>query len=497
MPGGNRRTLLIGLFVLAFAFAEGTGNDWIGIALIDGYGTSAAVGTLGFAAFLAAMTAGRWFGPRSLDRYGSGDRHPGADGDLSGGCAVVCFWDLRRGRIHRRRALGVGLALGFPVGMSAGADEAAMAAPRVSVIASIGYCAFLAGPPLIGFLGDHFTVLRAVLAVAVLLAVAIMITGAVRPPVGTSASARHRPPLTASDPRLACRRGAWEIEIIRTNGRAIGVQRRPDGSIIQASSACLLAAHQAHCVSQSLSHGCSWTSTERILAVYALIGRVEIKPGHEDETLNMLRDGGVSMLRAHGGVNRRVLGSPGRSGFRTASSSTPSGSLTLRPTLEAPRRHFSRYAKCPTLPRRSSVWTCARWWARADLGQGRASKVTGGAIVRRRTPPLCPHIASMHDHPHVMHQEQRSRLAQQSHPPLATRRSEVRVPLVPLLAETVSQVRSTIGRSRLRRRPMTRHSARRTGRGRPRGRSGSARPAPGTRSSASTRANSWFSAASS
>jgi MFS family permease len=62
-----------------------------------------------------------------------------------------------------------------------------MAAPRVSVIASIGYCAFLAGPPLIGFLGDHFTVLRAVLAVAVLLAVAIMITGAVRPPVGTSA----------------------------------------------------------------------------------------------------------------------------------------------------------------------------------------------------------------------------------------------------------------------------------------------------------------------
>jgi predicted MFS family arabinose efflux permease len=64
------RTLLIGLFVLAFAFAEGVGNDWISIALIDGYGTSATVGTLGFAVFLAAMTAGRWFGPRALDRYG-------------------------------------------------------------------------------------------------------------------------------------------------------------------------------------------------------------------------------------------------------------------------------------------------------------------------------------------------------------------------------------------------------------------------------------------
>ena len=53
-----------------FAFAEGTGNDWTSVALIDGYGTSAAVGTLGFATFLAAMTAGRWFGPRLLDRYG-------------------------------------------------------------------------------------------------------------------------------------------------------------------------------------------------------------------------------------------------------------------------------------------------------------------------------------------------------------------------------------------------------------------------------------------
>jgi cyanate permease len=72
--------------------------------------------------------------------------------------------------------------------MSAGSDEPAMAAPRVSVIASIGYCAFLAGPPLIGFLGDHFTVVRAVLAVAALLAMAIMITGAIRPPTVTSSN---------------------------------------------------------------------------------------------------------------------------------------------------------------------------------------------------------------------------------------------------------------------------------------------------------------------
>ena len=64
------RTLLIGVFVFAFAFAEGTGNDWIAVSLIDGYQASAAAGTVGFAVFLTAMTAGRWFGPNLLDRYG-------------------------------------------------------------------------------------------------------------------------------------------------------------------------------------------------------------------------------------------------------------------------------------------------------------------------------------------------------------------------------------------------------------------------------------------
>lgn len=175
------RTLLIGLFTLAFAFAEGTGNDWTSIALIDGYQTSDTVGTLGFASFLAAMTAGRWFGPGLLDRYG---RVPvvRAMAVLSVlGLLVFVFGGSTPVAFVGAIAWGLGLSLGFPVGMSAGADEPEMAASRVSVVASIGYCAFLGGPPLIGFLGESYTVLRALTAVAVLLAVSIMVAGVVRP----------------------------------------------------------------------------------------------------------------------------------------------------------------------------------------------------------------------------------------------------------------------------------------------------------------------------
>src|SRR6201999_2090824 len=64
------RTLLVGVFVLAFAFAEGAGNDWIGVALIEDYDAADAIGTLGLAAFLTAMTAVRWIGPGLLERHG-------------------------------------------------------------------------------------------------------------------------------------------------------------------------------------------------------------------------------------------------------------------------------------------------------------------------------------------------------------------------------------------------------------------------------------------
>jgi MFS family permease len=180
------RTLLIGIFVLAFAFAEGTGNDWIGLAVIDGYGAPAAVGTLAFAVFLAAMTLGRWFGPGVLDRHG----RVAVLRVLSvlGIAGVLLFvfapmtWLAFAGAV----LWGIGVSLGFPVGMSAGADEPQHAAGRVSVIASVGYCAFLAGPPVVGFLGDQLSVLRAVTAVAVLLGIAALITAVVAPPAAVS-----------------------------------------------------------------------------------------------------------------------------------------------------------------------------------------------------------------------------------------------------------------------------------------------------------------------
>jgi predicted MFS family arabinose efflux permease len=178
------RTVLIGVFVLAFAFAEGTGNDWISVSVIEDYRAPATVGALAFAVFLAAMTGGRWFGAGLIDRYGRVPVTRALAAVAVAGLALFIFGPALPAAFAGVLLWGGGTSLGFPTGMSAAADEPARAAPRVGVTASIGYCAFLGGPPLIGFLGDHIEIRYALVCVAVLLALAIAIAPVLRPPRG-------------------------------------------------------------------------------------------------------------------------------------------------------------------------------------------------------------------------------------------------------------------------------------------------------------------------
>ena len=188
------RTLLIGVLVLCFAFVEGTANDWLAIALVDGHGTSEAVGALGFAFFVAAMTAARTVGGTFLARYGRTTvlRLTALLSVvgllmvvLSSGILVVLLGAV---------LWGAGAALGFPVGMSAAADDERGAAVRVSVVSSIGYTAFLAGPPLVGLLAEpeRLGALQALLVVLVALLVG-------------AAVARSAAPLTDAEPAAALR----------------------------------------------------------------------------------------------------------------------------------------------------------------------------------------------------------------------------------------------------------------------------------------------------
>ncbi|MEV0809204.1 MFS transporter [Micromonospora sp. NPDC050200] len=178
------RTLLIGLLVLIMAFAEGSANDWLAVAFVDGYGTSEAVGAAVFGVFVTGMTIGRTVGTVALDRWG---RVPVLFATIllaAFGAAVAVLAGSGPVAVAGVALWGLGASLGFPVGMSAAADEENRAPARVSVVAVLGYTAFLAGPPLLGLLGDRVGTLHALLVVPVLLLPTLALVPVTRPPAG-------------------------------------------------------------------------------------------------------------------------------------------------------------------------------------------------------------------------------------------------------------------------------------------------------------------------
>ena len=175
------RTLAIGVLVFAFAFTEGTATDWIAVALVDGHGANETIGATAFGLFVGAMTLSRLMGVRLLDRFGRVVALRATTVLALTGVAIVLFGGSAPLALVGAVLWGAGVALGFPVGMSAAADDPELAAARVSVASSVGYTAFLAGPPLIGLLAEHAGILRALLVVTVALVLGLLASSASRP----------------------------------------------------------------------------------------------------------------------------------------------------------------------------------------------------------------------------------------------------------------------------------------------------------------------------
>ena len=165
---------------MAAAFTEGTANDWTAVALVDGYNTDSTTGVFGLATFLTFMTAGRIFGTKALDKFGRVTTLRVLFSAAVVGCLLVVFGGTQ-GAFIGAAIWGLGASLGFPVGMSAASDDPKRAARRISVVATLGYVAFLAGPPLIGFLGESVGILRALLAVGAVGTLAFLAVPAAKP----------------------------------------------------------------------------------------------------------------------------------------------------------------------------------------------------------------------------------------------------------------------------------------------------------------------------
>ncbi|MFF9497479.1 MFS transporter [Streptomyces flaveolus] len=175
LDGRTRRLVVtFGLIALCTAYGEGAMADWGALHLEQDLDASPGLAAAGYSCFALAMTVGRLTGTTLLERLG---RTPTV---VAGGSVAVAGMLLGSLAPSVWAALfgfaitGLGLANLFPVAVE---RAGALGGPGgVATASTLGYGGMLLGPPAIGFMADWFSLPAALTSVAVLAAVAVLIT---------------------------------------------------------------------------------------------------------------------------------------------------------------------------------------------------------------------------------------------------------------------------------------------------------------------------------
>ena len=175
------RLLLIGVVMLGVELGEGSAGNWLTLAVRNGHGQAAAVAALFATAFAAGEATTRIFGGPLVDRLGRvlTIRVTTALGVVGMLLFILAgnIWVVLVGVL----LWSVGVSMGFPLGMSAAAESGPDPAARVSVVASIGYFANLAGPPAIGVLAQSVGLLNSMWLIVAMFVAAFAAAGSFRP----------------------------------------------------------------------------------------------------------------------------------------------------------------------------------------------------------------------------------------------------------------------------------------------------------------------------
>lgn len=167
--------LVIGLVVLAMALAEGSANDWLPLLMIDDHGFKETQGLLIYTGFTLCMVLGRFGGTPLVNKLGKMFVLKCSAVAALIGLLTIIFLPYQVLVVFAVLLWGLGASLGFPLALSAAGDTGTNSHLRVTIASIMGYFSFLVGPPLLGFIGGHFTLRFAMFPVAVLMLVAFIV----------------------------------------------------------------------------------------------------------------------------------------------------------------------------------------------------------------------------------------------------------------------------------------------------------------------------------
>jgi fucose permease len=150
----SRHLAVLGVIAFCALLAEGAVFDWSGIFLARDAGASDGVAALGLAAFALAMGVGRLGGDAVAARLGIAVPVRAGAALAAGGLALGLALATPAGGIAGFALMGLGLSVVFPLALRTAGRAGAPAGPALAAVSTVGYTGFLAGPPLIGLVGE-------------------------------------------------------------------------------------------------------------------------------------------------------------------------------------------------------------------------------------------------------------------------------------------------------------------------------------------------------
>ena len=166
--------LPLALVAFAAALGESAASDWSGLHLADELRVPPGQVGWGFAAATAAMTVIRLVGDRLVRRVG-----PEPVVTIGGAFAVAGYLTVALSTslpltLLAFAAVGAGLGVTVPLVFAAAGSRADSPGAGVAAVATVGYLAFLVGPPLVGVIADLFGLRTAFGVVAVIIGVMVL-----------------------------------------------------------------------------------------------------------------------------------------------------------------------------------------------------------------------------------------------------------------------------------------------------------------------------------
>jgi len=181
MATRERRTVLLGLILLAAFTTEVGSSSWIPLALVDDYASTEAIAGVVYAGVVLAQSITRVVGPRWVDAQGRVTTLRASAVLLAAGSLLFAFSPVFWAVPLAMLIWGVGTAFAFPIALSSAADDPRDATARVAAVSAFGSAGGLIIPQVIGLLAEVVQIRQALLIVVVAAATIFVLAPAARP----------------------------------------------------------------------------------------------------------------------------------------------------------------------------------------------------------------------------------------------------------------------------------------------------------------------------